>query len=924
MSNNRITPFVKRMRTTGGTIYTFSSAVEDIGLNINERNNVVKISHFALLNIPKINEPDTLPNNEENRFNILAIPSAFEYWKTQNSIKDGRVLIAESFQNYALNFEANLLNQSTYDPTLSKTVSERVFWKWLKETGAIRWANPSDGYWMETEDADGSLGYNTVVKYFGAVSAGNVRQDSFGTYNETYILVPTSHGQMEPYFEQIEDNNYKFGIKIEDLGENILGRDGWTRPHPDGLSFLGYYDYVDSSAKVWNGGTYNMTVNGVPGGWYSAEGINPTAENCYFTDASNFIYSGNYDVSIKYDNGGDSIQFKRSKIDCMSLVLDINKLQTRYPTEPNLTFDKLATELAINDTFEFNAVMIYYSIYNSVQDTILATNLLGVLFLDAPSGSTQNIGDGFEGILLPSLEKIQSGPTGFGTSYNLRLNIKSDNMVDDTTAIIVDAATSDQLAAADWSQAFYELEKAVNILTQNNSVLQYISGQYMTLQNNQTQMLNAIQQLQYQVNDIGKDITGTPGSVAMFSAGDDPLIETSIYMAAGKIGFFNNQPTWPVQIDASLKTKDIYIEKAIRDVSGNNLLSWGSPLRLGSSTNLREVEVYSGNLDPAISVDTNNNVSIPKLGNFLKESSLGIGFAWNPGTGLVDVSMVGGGGSWNEASINQLWTKDFAQDAALALTRAEYIPSASTGAGLAWSGGYLTATGGGGSWNEASINQIWSSQSAQDTVISGKQPVGDYATNSALTLALKPYATNASIGLAGFAKTSQLSLYLPLTGGSITGPVSIADGFTLATNYITMNGGHIEAVGNTAISSTASEVRMTFIGYSTGIPVTPKGNKILVMFNTSYRPQAANSRVWTYIRIQGGIYNASWPGTLMSSMQHNSPTTASIISMQKMIPVVPGTTYTVTISWMNATGTPGNMDQSSLYGNRVVTIQDLY
>ena len=78
MSNNRITPFVKRMRANGGTIYTFSSAVEDIGLNINERNNVVKISHFALLDIPAINYP---PNNDvqKNQFNSYnGIAGSFE------------------------------------------------------------------------------------------------------------------------------------------------------------------------------------------------------------------------------------------------------------------------------------------------------------------------------------------------------------------------------------------------------------------------------------------------------------------------------------------------------------------------------------------------------------------------------------------------------------------------------------------------------------------------------------------------------------------------------------------------------------------------------------------------------------------------------------------------------------------------------
>ncbi len=915
MSNNRVTPFVKRMRTTGGTIYTFSSAVEDIGLNINERNNVVKISHFALLNIPKINEPDTIA---ENRFNILAIPSAFEYWKTGASIKDGRVIVAESFQNYALNFEANLLNQATYDPALSKTVSERVFWKWLKETGAIRWANPSNGYWMEAEDSDGSVGYNTVVKYFGQVSAGNIRQDSFGTYNETYILVPTSHGQMEPFFEQIEDTNYKYGMQIGDLGENILGREGWTRPHPDGLSFSGYYDYVDSSAKVWDAGSYTMTVNGVPGGWYSAEGLNPVAQNTYFTDTAVSILSGDYDASIRYQSGGDNIEFKRSKLDCMSLVLDLNKLQTIYSAKPNLTFDQLAmdSDVVVNDVFEFNAVMLYYSVYNSVEDTILATNLLGVLFLDAPSGNTQVIGDGLPGIIIPSLEKIQSGVSGFGTSYNLRVNIKSDNMVDDTAAIIVDNATSDQLQADNWSQAFYELEKAVNILTQNNSVLNYISDQYLQVQNAQSQMLNELNQLEFAVNDIGADIKGTAGTLALFSDGEDPLIDSSLYMAAGKIGFFNPQPTWPIQMDASLKTKDIYIEKSIKDVSGNNLLSYGSPINLGSSTNFREIGLYTGNSSPAIFIDTSNNVSIPALENFLKESSLGASFIW--AGGIVDVS--GGGGS----GITETQMKDYVdpslgvRDSAIALTRAQYIPDASLNhIQFIWgktTPGILdvSVSGGGGGMNYTYVD---AKNAIQDVSIAwlnaNKQPLGNYATPLYVTSALLPYATNASIGVAGFAKTANS---VQKSGDSISGDLTLYGKLISSGTDVRLGGSPSTCmkVGTTDITAAPGGAAMTFDGGNI-ISFVPKGNSALIMFSAPITSTVTGQGFDIWIQV-----NSS------NVRHHHGAVYQQIVGVafqHLMTGLTPGLIYSIGVRW----GGTVNIKQYGLtHSERILTVTDLY
>lgn len=610
--SNRITPFVKRMRANGGTIYTFSSAIEDIGLNINERNNLVKISNFALLNIPNISESSVGYSN--NTFNVRNIAGAWEYEQSSTSVKDGRVLIAESFQNYALNLESNLLNQSTYNPELTATVSERVFWKWLKETGAIRWDDPSTRgtqltYWTEEIDSND---YTSVVKYVGQVSAGNVRIDTFGTYNETYILLPTSHGQTSAYFKQVEDDNYKHGMEIGDLSENILGRAGYTKPHPDGLSYRGYYDFVDSSTQVGSTPYYmyydNSTGSYTPGWWYSAEGIEPSStDNAYLTDSSTYLNTKIYNADLKYDDGGNAITFRRSKIDCIQLEFNLNMLKSIY-NDSALTYDKMAIDNAIDDAFDFNAALIYYTVYNSTQDEILATNLLGIMFLDAPSGSSADIVTSGKGIELPSLEKIMSGPTGFGTSYSLRLNIKTDNMLDDTTATIIDESTSDQLWAEEWQQAFANLDIAVNTLTQQNSTINYISGQYVTLQENQTQILNRLINVENQVNDISRDIQGDEGTVPLFSDGEDPLIESSIYMRFGRIGIFNKDPQFGVDIDSSVKTKDITIENAIRDTSGNVILGYGSPLRLGASTNYRNVEVYSGNVNPNIIVDSSNRI----------------------------------------------------------------------------------------------------------------------------------------------------------------------------------------------------------------------------------------------------------------------------------------------------------------------------
>jgi hypothetical protein len=510
MSNNRITPFVKRLRVNGGTIYTFSSAVEDIGINISERKNDVAIKHFALLNIPSIYNVATDISVNKNRFNVIDILGAFNYEKNAPNIKDGRVLIAESFENYALNFEANLLNQTTYNPALLKTVSERVFWKWLKEAGAIRWTwDSSVSYFIEEPELNG---YSNVVKYVGLSTTGNLRTDTFGTFNETYLQVPTSHGQTHVFWENISDENYYYGMNISGGATSILGRESYVNPHPDGLSLNAYYDIMDSSTQinVYGGDTYELyylddASEYQSGWWFTDEGLYNPGNNCYIIDSSNYTI-GDYNTQLRYE-GTAPVEFLRSKIDCLSVINNINDLTTAYNSLyggiTDLSYDDMAITYAVNDEFYFNAVLIYYDVYNKTGNldttTIpLAVNLLGILFLDAPA----TVGDV---ITIPSLEKIQSTSYGFGNSYSFRINIKSDNMVDDTAGMIVDMATSDQTLLDDFSNLYSELHNAVEILMNQTNLINNISSQYTSIN---TQYLNVL-------NRYGQVITVTGNNLSI-------------------------------------------------------------------------------------------------------------------------------------------------------------------------------------------------------------------------------------------------------------------------------------------------------------------------------------------------------------------------------------------------------------------------
>ena len=577
MSN--ITPFVKRMRTVGGTIYVFSSATEDIGLNISERNNIVKMSNYALLNIPNIGNPSS---PIINKFNVLAIPGAFNSFISGGAnIKDGGVLLAESFQNYALNLEANLINRSEYDPKLPTTVCERVFWKWLKETGAIRWNRSSvDGRWEE--DLDSYSSENSVVQNIGEITAGAIRHDGYGSFNETYVMIPSSYGKSKIYFKQIEDTNYRHGLTVTG-GSNILGRENYTKPHPDALDYKAYYDLTSSDSII---GSYALTCDGSSGWWTTKEGISFVA-NSYCTDTNAYMLDTSIALNntLKY-NGTYPIEFNRSKVDCMSLEFNTS-------VYGKTSFDEIAIDEANGNDYKFNAILIYYSVYPSANAVSpVSTNLLGVLFLDNAVGNTSSININPD-IYIPTTRKIQSGPTGFGTSYSFRLNIKTDNMFDDTESIIYDENTSTP-TLENFQGVLIALEQSVNTLNKQTSTINYISNQYVDVIKNQDNLVNKLDDLQYSINiSSSTNLTGTVNTIPM-KLGINLWGDSSVYMNLGNVGIRNNKPEHPLDVSGNIRGNDFILKGNIKDNNGNIILGAG-------------------------------------FNTFVKESSLGSSFVWSNG-----------------------------------------------------------------------------------------------------------------------------------------------------------------------------------------------------------------------------------------------------------------------------------------------------
>ena len=411
------TPLLRPLRDNGATLYVFPSANEDIGLNLNSRATGVAMSHYALLNLP-VMFGNTDPKSES-------------------------IAIATDLQNYMMNLECTLLNQDSYNYQEYHTVSERAFFRWLKSFGIRhikdskfnldRTQNSNDVYYKETDNT------NRVVQCFGAIDAGNSLSTEFGMFNETYVNIPTSYGNGPVFFKQVQDSsetNYIYG-KTYNAGdsEHLQGR----KNNVDTLKILS-----DVKPRYDNGTSYKLDD-----AYEIVKDINEIQSACRaFTNDKNIQINSYDDVNIDYKT-----QFSGKYCDI-----------TSNPCE-----------------FGFNAILLYYSVYdqNDTTKTAYAINLFGIVFLDSPS-SVQN-----GQAKIPSLIKKKSfgganKANFFGNSYSFRVNIKTLSVYDNTDAMIQDNTTMSSINSVDFSDVVSNLNRAIDVMNTNVQSTMAIQDAYMT------------------------------------------------------------------------------------------------------------------------------------------------------------------------------------------------------------------------------------------------------------------------------------------------------------------------------------------------------------------------------------------------------------------------------------------------------------
>lgn len=440
-------PLIKPIRQQGGTFYTFSSAQEDLNYTFVGEQKKFAFSNFALLNIPDLVSPmiDATNTVLQNKMQLDAIPGAF----AQDPTKSMNVRFAESFQNYCLNAETLITQSDNYNIEERRTVSERVFFKWLKETGAMRFreSNLSErstsALGEHFVEEDNSEYYERVVKYIGEIDVVNSVKHQKNAYSEVYVYVPTQHGgQPTIQFTATQDANYGVNMEFTNNPSNPLDSEyltgrSYNTQHPVGMSITAHFDSdnntfltsdyygnvctlqsYDIITNTWKNGFDSLTNSPEPGftWWYPV----PKA-NTYFTERNYFADPRNDRFRILSSNGNYT-EFLRSRLDGITLQYNTRAYKDFESNASINSFGQYA-ETSFANNFEFNCVLVYYSLQNQDDtDTSVVNNLFGVLFLD----NVENLQTG--GGKINRLQKYKPNPlTGDnGNAYGFSIALKFD------------------------------------------------------------------------------------------------------------------------------------------------------------------------------------------------------------------------------------------------------------------------------------------------------------------------------------------------------------------------------------------------------------------------------------------------------------------------------------------------------------------
>lgn len=495
------TPLIKTPQADGGTFYTFSSSARDLSKTLNNDNLKLVFSKFVLLNIPDFDKLD--PNTFSNYENYMQFDTIDGMIASGGLKGDPNVNFTESLQNYALNLEELIISDANYDNTVQRSVAERVFFKWMKETGAMRFRaatnlekNPGVTrplFVEEDEQPTGSRQYRRVVKYIGDIDIVNNVDKAGEAYTELYINVPTEVGGTPTIlFDTISDSNYQPSLKIQGKDEFILGRNAST-VQPQGLSINAFYDYDQPLLGLGPAGYTDPNAN-----WMD-EPTPPTTTDSYFTEPVTFTNHVSVDIRKYPADYGSPAGFTgsayvRSELDGISVDFTANDYE-QIITDPTISTIPQFNGTDLASTFEFNSVLVYYDLVDTSNTANTVTNLYGILLVD-------NITPTTDGGYIQRYPKYKPNKvTGQnGNSYGFKINLRFDASPG-TAGIDTIVNDYNTFSMQLFSEATAQLQESAKIFQTQQLEISELDQKVQTLENQITNVAD-VTSLQAQITSV--------------------------------------------------------------------------------------------------------------------------------------------------------------------------------------------------------------------------------------------------------------------------------------------------------------------------------------------------------------------------------------------------------------------------------------
>ena len=476
-----VTPLIDRLKTQGGTLYTFSSASKDLSRTFTNSMYDFSFSHFACLNLPNIR--NGVYGSAANMMNTglylatLLKRSDFDnnHDFTMFSADGMNVALAENLQNYVFNFETAIINGSgdndAYDNDVLITPAERIFFNWLKKVGAIKFPeyNRSNPTLNNITEVDTS-----TVKYIGTIDAIN-SVDISGRSSE-------------------KEDALHLGDSFSEVYLHIPGNAGATNSSNGGVKFR----IPDNDVK-----------NYIPFKTYARVGTDDkiigreSAESSPFGLKIKPIYDGDGNNSYTTD-AGYCIDFRPNVYGEFETLTDVNNAST--------------------DNFEFNCVLIYYTLKDN--DTgESAINLYGVLFLEEISDiKVDDIQDyidtlSYEQGYIQRYPKIKGDGSGNGNSFALKINLKVDTLPDTTQVAKHFPDPNSEVSMSMYMDALAEMQKCVSIFNQQQDEILRLQNRVEYLEN-QLSLLNEIPNLESKITNLSEAIVHSEQVVGLVNWDD--------------------------------------------------------------------------------------------------------------------------------------------------------------------------------------------------------------------------------------------------------------------------------------------------------------------------------------------------------------------------------------------------------------------